>query len=150
MSSDFPDQPSREELKERFKQESKVGMVFKSFSKVAGKEKYFVVVGVSGDQLLVGHVLINSRINKNFSSTPELETLHIPIYARDYAFLHHDSYIDCRRLHDMDFLRIEDMYIKNKGKYKGCLNDEHICILKHTITNSKTIKPKQKKKYGYL
>ena len=149
MPSYFPGLSSREELKERFKQESKVGMVFKAFSKDAQKEKYFVVAGISEDQILVGHVLINSKINKNFAPTPELETLHIPIYARDYTFLHHDSYIDCRKLRDMDFVRIEDMFIKNKGKYKGHLNQGTIKALVFTIQNAPTIKPKQKKKYGY-
>lgn len=124
-------------------------MIFKAFSKMAEKEKYFVVAGVSGDQLLVGHVLINSKININFSPTSELQSLHIPIYACDYSFLRHDSYIDCRQLIDLDYVRIENMYIKNKGKYYGHLNANHIQALQYSIQHSKTIKPKQKKRYGY-
>ncbi|MBA3012349.1 MAG: hypothetical protein FP812_19265 [Desulfobacula sp.] len=126
----------------------KIGMVFRSFSKVAQKEKFYVVAGISEDSILVGHVLINSKSYKQYAPTPEIETLHIPIYEIDYDFLHHDSYIDCRKLHDMDYIRIEDMFVKDKGKYKGMLTDEDIEALKYTIQNATTIKPKQKKKYG--
>lgn len=127
----------------------KIGMVFRSFSKVAQKNKFYVIAGVSQDSILVGHVLINSRINRHYAPTPELQALHIPLFAVDYDFLSHDSYIDCRQLHDMDFVRIEEMFIKNKGKYKGTLNKKHIEALRYSIQNSPTIKPKQKKKYGY-
>lgn len=142
-------QQSKEDRKKTFENLPKKGMVFRSFSKIAHKEKFFVVVGVSKDSVLVGHLLINTKINHNCNFTPEIENLHMPIYARDYDFLHHDSYIDCRQLHDIDYIRIEEMYVKNKGKYKGDLTKENIEALKYIVKEASTISPKQKKKYGY-
>ena len=49
----FPGKPSKASLEKRFESISKIGMVFRSYSKVADKEKFYVIIGVSFDSVLV-------------------------------------------------------------------------------------------------
>lgn len=145
MSPDSSKHQSKEDRKKQFVDLSKVGLVFRSYSKIVEKEKFYVVIGVSEDSVLIGHVLINTRINRNYAPTPELQTLHMPIYATDYDFLDHDFYIDCTKNFDLKYERVEDMYSKNSGQYKGSLNPNQIKFLKHLIKNYPTIENKLKK-----
>ncbi len=140
---------SEDQKKILFKSQNKAGFIFHAYSEDARKNKFLIIVGQTEDALLIGHVLINSLINENYAPTPELQTLHMPIYAKDYDFLSHDSYIDCSRLYDIEYNKIETIYITPSGGYKGVLTQNDISSLKYMIKNSPTIEKKTKGKYGY-
>ena len=70
-----------------------------------GRTKYFVVLGIDNEMVVVGTVLINSRIN------PGLFLIIGPyqhlINNRDYPFLSKpESYIDCYNIKEINAVRI--------------------------------------------
>lgn len=54
--------------------------------------KFFVVIGVSAEHV-AGFFYINSRIHPALESKPEQYAMQYPLRKRDYAFLHHDSFL---------------------------------------------------------
>jgi hypothetical protein len=67
----------------------KAGMAF--------RPKYFVVVGFDHQGNVYGGVVFDSEINRDFIS-PDFEDFFLPISCSKYAFMEHDSYIDCRKM----------------------------------------------------
>lgn len=64
---------------------------------LAFRPKYFVVVGFDNQGNVYGGVVFDSVINRDFVS-PDFEDFFLPISCSKYAFLEHDSYIDCRKM----------------------------------------------------
>lgn len=151
MSPDFFNQLSPEQKAALFNLQPKEGMVFWAHNPIAKKEKFFVIIGESGDKICLAYFFINSRINPNIATSPELEALHMPILKSDYKFLSHDSYIDCSRLHEIETDKVKQFFQKiDGGKYICALHQTVVDSLKYMIKKSPTISPKLKKKYGYL
>ena len=61
------------------------------------RPKYFVVMGFDNQGNIYGGVVFDSQINRNFVNH-DIEDFFLPISCSKYAFLDHDSYIDCRRM----------------------------------------------------
>ncbi len=150
MSFSLFNQLPAEQKKKLFEQQKKEGLIFHVFSKIAGKNKFIVIVETSKDGFLMGHVLINSTINKKIARTIEHQNLHLKISSSDYPFLNQDSYINCQGLFDIPYTKIEAIFINKTTNYKGCLTAQDLGILQYMIKKSPTIINKQKKQYGYL
>ena len=58
-------------------------------------DKFYIVVGISSDEIFVCSVLINSNINPFILRRPRLLMRQIKISHETYAFLNYDSYVNC-------------------------------------------------------
>ena len=102
--------------------------------------KFYVLAGISGDRILVCSVLINSAVNPYISRRPHLLRLQILIQSDSYAFLEHDSYINCANpiigrlshFNDYEFKYIDTLLpehlakVQNFIKESGILTQEEI------------------------
>lgn len=60
------------------------------------RNKFFIVLGFDCDGNIYGGVIINSNINQNMPKN--IKDWHLPIKREKYAFLEHDSFVDCSKL----------------------------------------------------
>jgi len=105
--------------------------------------KYFVVVGRTEDDNLIGFVVINSEINKFLSQ--KIKMLHYPISKKDYPFLDHDSFIHCGELKEIAI----DMFLEryNTGTH-GSLSESDMNIVIESLLESPTETAKHLKKFN--
>lgn len=105
------------------------------------RDKYFVVIGVENDRVLVGSVLINSIINnKMFHRIAEYQYRITP---DTYRFLTKDeSYIDCYSIKEIPFERI-----LADAEYIGSLLEEDFSEVKSLLHKSPVVIPAILKKY---
>lgn len=111
--------------------------------------KYIIVVGENEDELAIGYVTINSRINENVFPTPYLKSLHVKIKAADHNFLKYDSYADCSSIKIIDKKKLIDHLMQNPDKVVGNIESSTFQTIQGIITASRTISVKEKKRFGY-
>ena len=58
--------------------------------------KFFVVLGFDEQGNIYGGILFNSKINQNLPTL--IKEYHMPILAKDYPFLTHDSFLNCTKI----------------------------------------------------
>jgi len=114
------------------------------------KQKMRLIVGFSNDKLLVATLFINTDINPNKFATQELKNLHLSITQNQYAFLKHDSFLDCSELKEVRYEFLADILSSNPTYIIGEISQEDWERIKETIKNAITITPKQKKKFGFV
>lgn len=129
-----------------------VGSVLFEFvtTTIPPKNKYYIVVGISENEVALGTVYINSEINPNIFNTPQLRGYHIPISAAQYPFLRYDSFIDCSHIEERavsDVIKCLNSDNKRYGYYATISENELNTILQ-TLDNAHTIAPILKKKFG--
>lgn len=129
-----------------------VGSVLFEFvtATIPPKNKYYIVVGISENEVALGTVYINSEINPNIFNTPQLRGYHIPISAEEYPFLKYDSFIDCSHIEERsvsDVLQCLNNDNKRYGYYASISAIELDTVLQ-TLDNAHTIAPVVKKKFG--
>ena len=100
------------------------------------RDKYFIVVGQTANNALIGFVVINSNINTNISK--ELQDLHYPINISDYPFLRKNKEITA------------DNFI---GRYEGegrCgkLTNEDLELIIGALKSSPLVTTKQLKRFS--
>ena len=106
------------------------------------RTKYFVVIGIDDESLLVGSLLINSDVNINLVHA--IAPYQHCIYPKDYAFLG-DKYrfIDCYRIKELSFTQIiED------GDYIGTVSAVDLDKAIDLANASPVNKPLTLKKFG--
>ena len=106
------------------------------------RTKYFVVIGIDDESLLVGSLLINSDVNINLIHA--IAPYQHCIYPKDYAFLG-DKYrfIDCYRIKELSFAQIiED------GDYIGTVSAVDLDKAIDLANASPVNKPLTLKKFG--
>ena len=106
------------------------------------RTKYFVVIGIDEESLLVGSLLINSDVNINLVHA--IAPYQHCIYPKDYAFLG-DKYrfIDCYRIKELSFTQIiED------GDYIGTVSAVDLDKAIDLANASPVNKPLTLKKFG--
>lgn len=94
----------------------------------SSRNKYFIVLGKLKDGSIFGGVIINSIINQNIPAGRQ--RLLMPIKCSKYAFLEHDSYVDCSSLKTAK----PEKY--NKWQYKGKVSDEDVDLITGTLSES--------------
>lgn len=60
------------------------------------RNKFFIVLGFDSDGNIYGGVIINSNINQRVPQS--IKDWQMPIKCSKYAFLEHDSFVDCSKL----------------------------------------------------
>ncbi len=106
MDFDPLSQSSVDQRRQRFIAVNKVGLIFLAYNKAAKKQKFMVIIGLSQETVWTGNVLINSIVNKLISNSIHLQNLHLKISPSDYPFLVRDSYIDCTKIHELEYKRV--------------------------------------------
>lgn len=105
------------------------------------RTKYFVVLGVDDDSILVGSVLINSRINDRLFNI--IGPYQHRIIQEDYAFLTKaESYIDCYRIKEIGLGRI-----LSDAEYVGALEESDIADIMSLTVSSPANRKLVLKKY---
>lgn len=96
-----------------------------------GRNKYFVVLGITEDREFMGIVLINSEINQRLPQ--EIKDLHYKITTKDYPFLKKDSYICCSEIKKIQSDKFLQRYPNNAV---AVLSDKHMETIKNLLAQS--------------
>ena len=143
-----------DQFSDKFKEEhasrgTKIGVVLKFFVRDTNppKEKFFIIIGLTEDEVSLASVYINSEINMIVNYSSALMALHIPILADGCDFLHHDSYVDCSRLEIRNRDRIYQDLLNCPEALVGTLSTEQIITIRQKVIGAESIKGKIKKKY---
>jgi hypothetical protein len=116
---------------------------------VPPKDKYYVVVGISTNNIALGTVYINSEVNSYALNRPHLEKLHIPLTIADNPFLKWDSFVDCSDIQERQCADVEACINSSGTKYGyiATLPANIMQILINTIDSAPTIALITKKIY---
>lgn len=106
------------------------------------RRKFFVVLGFDNDGNAYGGVVINSGINQNLPVV--VQQYHMPIYAKNYSFLHHNSFVNCSNLLKASLDKLV------AGSRLGQLSCEDFGLVCQTVCDSPNISKNQLKLYGIL
>ena len=107
------------------------------------KDKY-VVLAYPGPSPLLFY--INSQVHPFIASRPNRARCQIKIHASDYAFLDHDSFIDCSEI-IIDFTKVQIVaqIIDDISKVKGELNEITKKQIVTAVNGATTISPIHKR-----
>lgn len=108
------------------------------------RTKYFVVIGIDKDSILVGSLLINSEINSNLNSI--IAPYQHRISNTSYGFIgNKDRYIDCYRIKELSYGKITD-----SGEYIGLISEGDLEKAIELAIASPVNKPRTLLKFGVL
>lgn len=94
------------------------------------RNKYFTILGVSDNKILVGCFLINTDINRSLARV--LTPYQLCIKASDYDFLGgKDRYLDCYQIKKLEFFRVLE-----EAEYVGELLEKDIEWAEHLANES--------------
>ena len=108
--------------------------------------KFFVVIGVS-ENAIAGFFYINSEINRHINTKPEQLQMQYPLYAKDYNFLAHDSYICATNVVELPKADIVRSIENKHTKVVDTLKPEHLKVLLDKLRSSKLFSAITKKRY---
>lgn len=111
-----------------------------------GRNKYFIVLGVSDTGSVIGFILINSCINENLPES--IRELHYPLSSSNYSFLSNNSFVDCSRIKEIKQDKFASMFSLNS--LKGTINEDDLDLIVEAVKSSEFVPPKQLKKFGLL
>ena len=94
--------------------------------------------------------LINSTINLNVHSTPELHSLQYEIKKEHHSFLIHDSFVDCSDIKEIPFDEIEEKIIQSPAIIKGKINEQDLNQCLSLLKTSPKLTRRQLKKFNLL
>jgi hypothetical protein len=116
------------------------------------KDKYFIIVGVTSDELALATVYINTDINPNIFRTQRLRDLHVTIPRDENPFLSWDSFVDCSMIHEKSVQVVKDCLDSNNPRYGYISNVDPITLelVTRTVTAAFTIPMAQKSKFSLL
>lgn len=135
------------------KQLIEVGAVLKIHIEVVTppKVKRFIVVGFNEEKVLLAAVLINTEINPNvFPEVSYKRTLHIELEAEDRPYLVHTSYVNCSQIIEHPVSDIEQFVVEDPSIHIGTVSTLDLEQIITTLKGAKSIKPKIKKRYGFI
>lgn len=92
------------------------------------RNKFFIVLGFDSEGNIYGGVIINSNINQRIPQA--VKDWQMPIKCSKYAFLEHDSFVDCSKLKCAS----ADKF--STWKYLGSVESEDVKIILGTIKES--------------
>ena len=108
--------------------------------------KFFVIIGVSEDSI-AGFFYINSGINPYINTKKEQLEMQYPIYAKDYTFLSHDSYICATNIIELPKSDIVQNIQNGHIKIVDSLRTVHLNALLDKVRNSRLFSKVEKKRY---
>lgn len=110
----------------RIKMNQKNGIIPKKGDE--SRNKFFIVLGLDSKGNIYGGVIINSNINQRIPQA--IKDWQMPIKCSKYAFLEHDSFVDCSKLKCAS----ADKF--STWKYLGSVESEDVEIILGTIKES--------------
>jgi hypothetical protein len=119
------------------------GSVIKIYDRIAKKEKWHLIVGVSDNKILTASVRINSDLNTNCIPN-SLRTYHLYITKKENPFLDHDSYVDCSKLLIRDTKDFISCIKNNAGNLLGQMPAKKLDHIRATIAICPVIAQKHK------
>ena len=145
LGNQFPDHIKRQFAKRSLE----IGIVLKLLVQdtTPPKIKRLIIVGRTEDHLTIASVYINSPKDKKWPEGRKSQQLLFKAENRDY--LDKDSFIDCSDLKIKDNNELFGIVKNRPSAVIGKVSDEDFELIKNTIINSRTIKGKHKKKYGF-
>lgn len=104
---------------------------------VDAKFKYVVLVATGPEPL---GFFINSRVPAFIAKRPALRDCQLPLSPNDYAFLQHDSYLDCHTVIDaLDEKDILSQLTESPARFVGILTDATKTQVLRIIATAPTI-----------
>lgn len=113
------------------------GCVFAGRFRGIDHEKYFVVVGISGDTVRCCSVFINSNIPFHIRNNAASLSMQVNIKGVKYDFLTHDSFVSCGNVQKQP---VSDL---RKCRYIGKIDDSDLNNILETVINSGTLTEKE-------
>ena len=106
------------------------------------RDKYYVVLGFDNEGNVYGGVIFNSYIN--IKLPPYVQAMQCFINKKQYAFLSHDSYIDCSSIKVVKKLKLL------KSTYLGSLFDEDLSAILDKIKINTRITKIELRRFGIV
>lgn len=106
------------------------------------RDKFFVVLGFDEQGNVYGGILFNSKINQNLPTL--IKDYHMPISAKDYPFLSHDSFLNCTKI----FIATSTHFMK--GEKLGCINTADFELICSTVCSYPNAVPLELKRFGLI
>ena len=121
---------------------SKGNVFLGEFSGIKHK-KFFIIVGLSNDKLLLCSVYINSTIPAFIYNKQELLDLQVPIKGTKYDFLKYDSFVSCNTQLKYEFTDIKNWIDSGKCQYIGNIDNEDLNNITSTLIESGLLTQKE-------
>ena len=100
------------------------------------RDKFFVVLGFDGG------ILFNSKINQNLPTL--IKDYHMPISAKAYPFLSHDSFLNCTKIFSVTSTHLW------KGEKLGTINTDDFDLIRSTVCGYPNAIPLELKRFGLI
>lgn len=106
------------------------------------RNKFFVVLGFDERGNVYGGIVFNSKINQNLPTS--IKDYHMPISAKDYPFLSHDSFLNCTKIFTATSMHLM------KGEKLGCINTADFELICSTVCSYPNAVPYELKRFGLI
>ena len=106
------------------------------------RDKFFVVLGFDEQGNVYGGILFNSKINQNLPTL--IKDYHMPISAKAYPFLLHDSFLNCTKIFSVTSTHLW------KGEKLGTINTDDFDLIRSTVCGYPNAIPKELKRFGLI
>jgi hypothetical protein len=137
----FPEDKKREYIDRNF-QPGQVLYLYCEFISPQ-KDKFLVLICDSEIPLLF---FINSNIGPYVANRPDLQNCQVPLRAKDYGFLDHDSFINCGEVVNyFDRQTIYHQLLDDTGRIVGELNEATKNQIVRVVKKARLISNRHKK-----
>ena len=106
------------------------------------RDKFFVVLGFDEQGNVYGGIVFNSKINQNLPTS--IKDYHMPISAKDYPFLSHDSFLNCTKIFSVTSTHLW------KGEKLGTINTDDFDLIRSTVCSYPNAVPLDLKRFGLI
>ncbi|KGF44959.1 hypothetical protein HMPREF0647_04720 [Prevotella bivia DNF00320] len=106
------------------------------------RDKFFVVLGFDEQGNVYGGILFNSKINQNLPTL--IKDYHMPISAKVYPFLSHDSFLNCTKIFSLTSTHLM------KGEKLGTINTTDFELICSTVCSYPNAVPRELKRFGLI
>ena len=106
------------------------------------KDKYLVLASVDPRPLVL---VTNSAIHPFIRRNPHLLQCQVRLKAAEYAFLSHDSFVDCSRVYWFDSKEISAQLLVDANRVKGELSAASRAKITHAVQSASTLSPLHKR-----
>lgn len=106
------------------------------------RDKFFVVLGFDEQGNVYGGILFNSKINQNLPTL--IKDYHMPISAKVYPFLSHESFLNCTKIFSVTSTHLM------KGEKLGTINTTDFELICNTVCSYPDANPHKLKRFGLI
>lgn len=106
------------------------------------RNKIFVVLGFDEQGNVYGGIVFNSKINQNLPTA--IQDYHMPISAKVYPFLSHNSFLNCTKIFTATSTHLM------KGEKLGTINTADFELIRCTVCSYPNAVPRELKRFGLM